>query len=91
MKNILDLFQRITNDLLMDEKENPVAKHIPSSELFDTLDLSLKADPLSEDEFEKVVKELVFASPRTATNGFFNQLFGGRNDKAILGELLSVI
>ncbi len=91
MKNVLDLFQKITNDLLQDEKENPVAEHIPSSELFDTLDLSLKADPLNEDEFEKVVKELVFASPRTATNGFFNQLFGGRNDKAILGELLSVI
>lgn len=91
MKNTLDLFQRITNELLVDEKENPVAKHIPSSELFDTLDLSLKGDPLSEDEFEKVVKELVFASPRTATKGFFNQLFGGRNDKAILGELLAVM
>jgi sulfinoalanine decarboxylase/sulfinoalanine decarboxylase/aspartate 1-decarboxylase len=91
MKNALDLFQRITNDLLVDEKENTVAKHIPSSELFDTLDLSLKEDPLSEDEFERVVKELVFATPRTATKGFFNQLFGGRNDKAILGELLSVM
>ena len=91
MKNVLDLFQRITNDLLVDEKENPVAKHIPSAKLFDTLDLSLKSDPLSEAEFEKVVTELVFASPRTATTGFFNQLFGGRNPKAILGELLSVI
>ena len=91
MKNTLDLFQRITRDLLIDEKENPVAKHIPSSELFDTIDLSLKKDPLSEVEFEKVVKELVFASPRTATKGFFNQLFGGRNDKAILGDLLAVI
>jgi sulfinoalanine decarboxylase/sulfinoalanine decarboxylase/aspartate 1-decarboxylase len=91
MKNALDLFQKITNDLLVDEKDNPVAKHIPSSELFDTLDLSLKGDPLSEDEFEKVVRELVFASPRTATKGFFNQLFGGRNDKAILGDLLAVM
>lgn len=91
MKNTLDLFQRITNALLVDEKENPVAKHIPSSELFETLDLSLKGDPLSEDEFEKVVQELVFASPRTATKGFFNQLFGGRNEKAILGELLAVM
>ena len=91
MKNVLDLFQRITKELLLDEEQNPVAQHIPSSKLYDTLDLSLKAAPLDEAEFEKVVKELVFASPRTATNGFFNQLFGGRNDKAILGELLSVI
>lgn len=91
MKNVLDLFQRITTDLLIDEKEHPVAKHIPSSELFDTLDLALKEEPLGEEQFEKVVKELVFASPRTATNGFFNQLFGGRNDKAILGEFLAVM
>jgi len=91
MKNVLELFQRITSELLIDEKENPVAEHIPSSELFERLDLSLKNEPLNEDEFEKVVKDLVFCSPRTATAGFFNQLFGGRNDKAILGELLSVI
>lgn len=91
MKHVLELFQRITTELLADELQNPVARHIPSSSLYETLDLSLKAEPLSEEAFEKVVKELVFASPRTATNGFFNQLFGGRNDKAILGELLSVI
>lgn len=91
MKNVLDLFQRITKELLLDEKENPVAKHIPSAELYETLDLSLQENPLSEADFEKVVRDLVFSSPRTATNGFFNQLFGGRNEKAILGELLSVI
>lgn len=91
MKNVLELFQRITTDLLIDEQEHPVAKHIPSSELFNTLDLALKEAPMAEDQFEKVVKELVFASPRTATNGFFNQLFGGRNEKAILGELLAVM
>ena len=91
MKKALELFQKITNDLLVDEEKNPVAKYIPSSELFDTLDLALKNDPMAEEDFEKVVRELVFASPRTATHGFFNQLFGGRNEDAILGELLSVI
>lgn len=88
---MLDLFQRITNELLTDEKEHPVATHIPSTELFSRLDLSLKSYPMDEVTFERVVRELVFASTRTATTGFFNQLFGGRNDKAILGELLSVI
>lgn len=91
MKEILEIFQRITNELLEDEKQHPVAKHIPSSELYNTLNLSLQTKPLNEQEFEQLVKELVFASTRTATNGFFNQLFGGRNGKAILGELLSVM
>lgn len=91
MNKSLEIFQRITKELLEDEQQNAVAKHIPSSELYKTLDLSLKTNPLNESDFEQVVKELVFASTRTATNGFFNQLFGGRNGHAILGELLSVI
>ena len=91
MEKALELFRRIADDLLEDEKKNPVAKHIPSSKLYETLDLSLKTDPLSEHDFEQALRALIFTSPRTATNGFFNQLFGGRNEHAILGELLSVL
>jgi sulfinoalanine decarboxylase/sulfinoalanine decarboxylase/aspartate 1-decarboxylase len=91
MKNALDLFQKLTSELLSDEADNPVARHIPSQDLYKQLDLSLKDQPLAEDQFEEIVKELIFATPRTATSGFFNQLFGGRNEKAILGELLAVM
>lgn len=91
MKNALDIFQRITSELLEDEQKNPVAEYIPTSELFTRLNLDLHDDPISDEELESVLRDLVFASPRTATTGFFNQLFGGRNEKAILGELLSVI
>jgi uncharacterized protein (DUF2236 family) len=86
MQNTIDLFRRLFTELLEDEKENTVAEHIPSDQLYETLDLSLKENPLSEEEFEKVLKELVFTTTRTATTGFFNQLFGGRNEKAILGD-----
>jgi len=91
MKNALDIFQRIASELLEDEQKNPVAEYIPTSELFTRLNLDLHDDPISDEELESVLRDLVFASPRTATTGFFNQLFGGRNEKAILGELLSVI
>ena len=91
MKNTLEMFQRICLELLEDEKKHPVAEYIPSSELFSAIDLDLSEKPISDEEFESILKSLVFKSPRTATSGFFNQLFGGRNDKAILGELLSVI
>jgi glutamate/tyrosine decarboxylase-like PLP-dependent enzyme len=91
MKNALDLFQKLSSELLSDEADNPVARHIPSQDLYKQLDLSLKDQPLAEDQFEEIVKELIFATPRTATSGFFNQLFGGRNEKAILGELLAVM
>ncbi|MFZ9028922.1 MAG: pyridoxal phosphate-dependent decarboxylase family protein [Crocinitomicaceae bacterium] len=91
MRNTLELFDRITNELLQDEKVHPVAEFVPSNELYERLDLSLGRKGISDPEFEGVLKDLVMKTPRTATNGFFNQLFGGRNDKAVLGDLLAVI
>jgi sulfinoalanine decarboxylase/sulfinoalanine decarboxylase/aspartate 1-decarboxylase len=91
MQKALDLFQRIASDLISDEKSKPVSDYVPSKRLYEQLDLVLRDNPISEKEFEEVLREVVFASPRTATPSFFNQLFGGRNEKAILGELLSVL
>ncbi len=91
MQNTLKLFEQIVKDLLEDEERNPVAEYVPEDELFERLDLRLKRDPISEEEFESVLRELVMTTPRTATNAFFNQLFGGRNEKAILGDLLAVV
>lgn len=91
IKNSLETFQQIAKALLEDEKQNPVAEHIPSEKLYNRLDLSLNDDPIDEEKFQSVLKDLVFTTPRTATNAFFNQLFGGRNEKAILGDLLAVI
>jgi sulfinoalanine decarboxylase/sulfinoalanine decarboxylase/aspartate 1-decarboxylase len=91
MRNTLEVFQRLTTELLSEEEQNPVSRFIPSSKLFEELDLSLKKSPLTQDDFEQVLKELVFATTKTATNGFFNQLFGGRNEVAVLGDLLAVI
>jgi sulfinoalanine decarboxylase/sulfinoalanine decarboxylase/aspartate 1-decarboxylase len=91
MRNTLELFERITKELLEDEANYPVAEFVPSEELYERLDLSLGRTGISEKEFELALKDLVMKTPRTATNGFFNQLFGGRNDKAVLGDLLAVV
>lgn len=91
MHNILEKFFQITLDLLKDEKEKPVADFIPSDKLYETLDLKLTEEGSPETEFENALRNLVMNTPRTGTNAFFNQLFGGRNEKAILGELLAVM
>lgn len=59
--------------------------------MFDKLDLSLIDQPIDDETHLRKLKELVMATPRTATNAFFNQLYGGRNEKAVLGELLAVL
>ena len=91
MEQILETFNRLAHELLADEAKNPVAKHIPTNDLYARLDLKLQKTGISAAELEHALKEIVFASPRTATPAFFNQLFGGRQDKAILGDLLSVM
>lgn len=91
MQKDLSVFNELVKSLLEDEQKKPVAEHISADKLFQTLDLSLSSEPISEEEFQKTLKDLVLATPRTATNAFFNQLFGGRNSKAVLGDLLAVV
>jgi len=91
MKNTLSTFKSLVEELLDDEAKKPVADFVASNALFDAMDLDLYDEPISEDELRAALKDLIFKTPRTATNAFFNQLFGGRNEKAILGDLLAVI
>ncbi|RYM35750.1 aminotransferase class V-fold PLP-dependent enzyme [Brumimicrobium glaciale] len=91
MEEALAVFQSIASELLADEKVNSVVDYIPADQLFDKLDLSLIDQPIDDETHLRKLKELVMATPRTATNAFFNQLYGGRNEKAVLGELLAVL
>lgn len=91
MKESLKIFNAITEALLADEAHKPVADFVPADTLFQELDLDLQEDPISEAELTDALQDLVFKTPRTATNAFFNQLFGGRNEKAVLGDLLAVM
>ena len=91
MDNSLTIFNELANKLLADEKQNPVAEFVSSDQLFDKLDLELSDEPIDEENFKEALEDLVLKTPRTATNAFFNQLFGGRNEKAVLGDLLAVM
>ena len=91
MLNTIEKFEKIVRELLSDELTNPVSELVASTDLYTTLDLSLSENGIPDDEFELLLKDLVLKTPRTATNAFFNQLFGGRNEKAVLGDLLAVI
>ncbi len=91
MKKTLDTFNILAKELLDDEARNPVAEYIPSAELYEKIDLELHEEACPENEYQHALRDLIMKTPRTTTNTFFNQLFGGRNDQAILGELLSVM
>jgi len=89
--NDLALFNELVEVLINEEAENPVAERIESSKLYDAIDLSLNDGAMVDDDFKSLLREVLVSTPKTATNLFFNQLFGGRQIKAILGDLLAVM
>lgn len=87
----LVLFNELVEILINEEEKNPVADRIEADELYDTLDISLNASAMIDEDLKRVLREVLKSTPKTATNLFFNQLFGGRQGKAVLGDLLAVM
>lgn len=91
MQEELAVFTRIVDRLLTAEQQEPVLSPIPAKSIEAQLQLSVQKEGLSESEFEQLLTKLVLNTPRTSTRLFFNQLFGGRQSKAVLGDLLAVL
>lgn len=91
LRQDLTLFNSIVEALLKEERRHPVSPRIDVESLYENVDFKLSEDACIDEEFAKTLKELVLKTPKTATNRFFNQLWGGRNSKAVLGDLLAVI
>ncbi|SDG73370.1 pyridoxal phosphate-dependent decarboxylase family protein [Psychroflexus sediminis] len=91
MQAELKLFQKLSEKLLYHEKQEGVVKPIDADRLLDVLDLELNSQGLDREPLESLLEEVVLSTPRTSTKLFFNQLFGGRNPKGTLGELLAVM
>lgn len=91
MQKDLNIFIELAEQLLLEEQKQPVAKHIPTSKLYNSLDLSLNDEGQVEDALIENLKSIIKSTPKTASKSFFNQLFGGRIGKATLGDLLAVM
>ncbi len=91
LRKDLNLFNELVELLLKEEEQHPVADRIESEKLYQSIDLSLTNEAMIDAKFEEVLKEVLISTPKTATSLFFNQLFGGRQSKAVLGDLLAVM
>jgi glutamate/tyrosine decarboxylase-like PLP-dependent enzyme len=91
MHSDLKFFNNLVTRLLENEKNEPVVSPLPTETVIADLDLSFSDQGLAEDEWQNVVENAVMHTPRTASKLFFNQLFGGRQPKAVIGDLLAVI
>lgn len=91
MQKDLKLFNLLVEYLISEEKNNPVATPIDTKALYDSIDFSLNDDASIDEEFTSTLKAIIKSTPKTASTSFFNQLFGGRIDRATLGDLLAVM
>ena len=91
MQKDLNIFFELTEQLLSQEKSQPVAKPIPTQDLYNQLDLSLNEEGIIDEALTNNLKQIITSTPKTASRSFFNQLFGGRIGKAALGDLLAVM
>ena len=91
MQNEIKFFERLVNKLITEEQEDPVVKPLDPSSLNAKFDLEFKDEGLSDSDWEKLIEDVALNTPRTASNLFFNQLYGGRQPKAVLGDLLAVV
>jgi sulfinoalanine decarboxylase/sulfinoalanine decarboxylase/aspartate 1-decarboxylase len=76
---------------LEDELQNPISGYIKPKEVEKVLDIKLGKEGVSDNELKKLLKKLILKTPKSSSKLFFNQLFGGRNSKAVLGDLLAVM
>ncbi len=87
----IELFNQIVDNLLVDEINNPLAKRIKPENLHQEIDLSLNDKPSLDNDFKENLKKLILSTPKSSSKLFFNQLFGGRHSKGVLGDLLAVL
>jgi sulfinoalanine decarboxylase/sulfinoalanine decarboxylase/aspartate 1-decarboxylase len=91
MRKDLELFIKIAHKILQAEEEVPVVTPIHPKKMHERFDLALSDEPMDEEKFVESLEDIILHTPRAASNQFFNQLTGGRNSKATLGELLAVM
>ena len=90
IKEDLLLFNQIIEKFLKEEKKNPVSKLIQTGELNKKLDITLNEEGVSGELYKETLTKLILATPKSSSKRFFNQLFGGRHSKAVLGDLIAV-
>ena len=91
MQTEIKFLNTLIEKLLEKEISDPVVKPIETSEVVSKLNIGFQDEGMSDEAWEEVVQEVALHTPRTSSKLFFNQLFGGRQPKAVLGDLLAVI
>ena len=68
-----------------------MSRYRSADDLLEEIDLSLSPEGVDQRTLIGDLRGIAAASPRTGSDRFYNQLFGGRDDPAVAGDLLATI
>ena len=86
----LKIFNELIEVFLKEERNTPISDVILTKDIDAKLDLSLSERGMISSDFKNELKKLMLSTPKSSSKLFFNQLFGGRHSKAVLGDLITV-
>ena len=73
------------------DREQPMRPHRTMEALEASLPVALDGRPLPWPQTHALLEEVLAATPSTSSRRFFNQLFGGRDAVALLGEMAAAL
>jgi sulfinoalanine decarboxylase/sulfinoalanine decarboxylase/aspartate 1-decarboxylase len=91
MKKELHFFSRLVEKLINIEETIPVSKPIDTDQVIEKLNLEFEEEGINDEDWERLIENVALKTPKTSSKLFFNQLFGGRQPKSVMGDLLAVI
>lgn len=89
LEHVAELFSQILVERREQEARQPVVPPSDPETLRNALDLELPEHGQDLETVGQHLRELVRHTPTTASGSFFNQLFGGREPAALLGEAVA--
>ncbi len=90
MAKVFELIeQRVSSEPQLEDK--PVVRYLPADALSEEMDLTLPAEGVSADDFIRDIETYLHYSVDTANRQFVNQLYGGFNFPAFIGEMVTAL
>ena len=91
IKEDLELFNQLTEFFLQEETNRPISEYLHPHDVTEKINVRLSEKGVIGKKFKESLQDLLLKSPKSSSRLFFNQLFGGRHSKAVLGDLLAVM
>jgi sulfinoalanine decarboxylase len=89
IEKILAMTRKIIADLIEDETVNPVLPSISPNSLVEKIDMIIPDKGKGLDDLFRKISQVVSATPKTGSEKFFNQLFGGRVPVSMAADMIA--